>query len=73
MASEECMESWEPASFKANKEQTLPEVMNDNSYLRIDNNIQRFNDDDSLVDDIAEALLSKWPCQEDSSEDEDSD
>ena len=63
--SEECTESGEPASLKANKEQALPEVVN--SYLRIDDPIQcfnrNFNEDNSLVDDIAEALLSKQPSK----------
>ena len=31
------------------------------------------HEDDSLENDIVQALSSKWPCQKDGSEDEDSD
>ena len=41
MASEECMESREPGLLKAKEEQSLPEVMNGDSYmyLHTDDNI----------------------------------
>ena len=73
-ASEEGTESGEAASLEAEEEPVLPEVVNGKSYLHIDKDIQCFNDEDVLEDDIIEAVSSKRPCQsEDGSEDEDSD
>ena len=73
-ASEEGAESGEAASLEAEEEPVLPEVVNGESYLRIDEDIQCFNDEDVLEDDIVEAVSSKRLRQsEDGSEDEDSD
>ena len=73
-ASEEGTESGEAASLEAEEEEVLPEVFNGESYLHIDQDIQCFNDEDVLEDDIVEAVSSKRLCQsEDGSEDEDSD
>ena len=73
-ASEEGTESGEAVSLEAEEEPVLPEVVNGESYLRIDEDIQCFKDEDVLEDDIVEAVSSKRLCQsEDGSEDEDSD
>ena len=73
-ASEEGTESEEAASLEGEEEPVLPEVVNSESYLRIDQDIHCFNDEDVLWDDIVEAVSSKWLCQsEDGSEDEDGD
>ena len=50
MVSEECTKSGEPPSFKADEEQTLPEAVNGDSYLHVDNEIQ-CEDEDSDPDD----------------------
>ena len=86
MASEEYMESGEPASLEPVEEQALPDVVYGNSYLHIHDHIWCFDwcisdadhiwcldEDDILEDDTVEALLSKRSCQDDGSEDKDSD
>ena len=72
-ASEESTESREPASEGSDEEQTLPEVANGDCYLRVDDDLQCYNEDDTLEEDIVEAVSSKRPCLEDGSEQEDSD
>ena len=73
-ASKKGTESREAMPPEAEEEPVQPEVVNCESYLRIDEDIQCFNDEDVLEDDIIEAVSSKWLCQsEEGSEDKDSD
>ena len=43
------------------------------SYIWVDNDVRCYNEDNTLEEDIVEAILSKQPCLEDGSEHEDSD
>ena len=72
-ACEESTESKEPASQESNKEQALLEVGNSKSYIRINDDVPCYNDDNTLEESIIEALSSKRPCLEDGSEHKDSD
>ena len=61
-ASEEGTESREATQLEAEEEPVLPEVVNGESYLRIAEDIQWFNDEDVLADDIVDAVSSKRLC-----------
>ena len=50
----------------------MPEVVNGNSYLLIDEDMKCYNEDGTLEDDIVETLSNKRLCLEDGS-DSDSD
>ncbi|KAI6651320.1 Tigger transposable element-derived protein 6-like [Oopsacas minuta] len=60
------------ASQESNEEQALPEVVNGDSYLLIDEDMKCYNEDGTLEDDIVETLSNKRLCLEDGS-DSDSD
>ena len=68
--SEESTESGEPSMVEAAEAQPLPEVVNGESYVRIDDDIPCFNENDNIEDDIVEAISSKRPRQEDGGEGE---
>ena len=71
--SEESTKSGEPSLVEAAEAQPLPEVVNGESYVRIDDDIPCFNENDNIEDDIVEAISSKRPRQEDGGEGEDGD
>ena len=71
-ASEEGTESKNLASQESDEEQALPEVVNGDSYLRIDEDMKCYNEDGTLEDDIVETLSNKRLCLEDGN-DSDSD
>ena len=71
-ASEDGTESRNLASQESDEEQALPQVVNGDSCLRIDEDMKCYNEDDTLEDDIVETLSNKRLCLEDGS-DSDSD
>ena len=68
--SEEPRKSGEPNLVEAAEAQPLPEVVNGESYVRIDDEIPCFNENDNIEDDIVEAISSKRPRHEDGDPDD---
>ena len=64
--SEEPSGSEEPSVSEADDEPALPEVINGDNYLHVDDDMPCFAEDDYLEDYIVEAVSSKRPRQEDS-------
>ena len=58
---------------EADDEPALPEVINGDNYLHVDDDVPCFAEDDYLQDYIVEAVSSKRPRQEDSCECEEED
>ena len=66
--SEEPSGSEEPFVSEVDDEIALPEVINGDNYLHVDDGVPCFAEDDYLEDYIVEAVSSKRPRQEDSCE-----
>ena len=71
--SEEPSGSEEPFISEADDKPALPEVINGDNYLHVDDDVPCFTEDDYLEDYIVEAVSSKRPRQEDSCECEEED